>query len=218
MFKFLLLTDSSANPRSFPKQDSVSLEQTYPYKLREKYSDSVFWQLSAGNLETDRIFSQAIGYLSEWNPDYIIVQAGLADCRPEAFTDFEKILMDRYLSRLFPKIKLYLYDSRIIKRRQIIRTPKDKFIKLVKKLHFVFSNSKIIWIEIIAKNTYENVRPGVMCKIHEYNKILKHEKRIHYLEIKTEMEKIKGMNSDGIHINKYGHQLIFERLMQYIDE
>ena len=79
--KFLILTDSLANPRSFPIESAVVLEQTYPYLLRDIYPDAVFWQLTFGNLATHELMNQAIGYLSEWDPDFIIVHSGINDCR-----------------------------------------------------------------------------------------------------------------------------------------
>lgn len=84
-FKFLILTDSIGNPRVFPVDDIVELEETYPYILRNVYSESIFWQLSYGNLSTEELVNQAIGYLTQWEPDFIIIQSGINDCRPEAF-------------------------------------------------------------------------------------------------------------------------------------
>ena len=50
--KILVLTDSAANPRSFPASMVVQLEETYPYLLRDAFGRAVFYQLSFGNVVT----------------------------------------------------------------------------------------------------------------------------------------------------------------------
>ena len=81
----MILTDSTANPRSFPTSDVTQLEETYPYILREQFNGSTFWQLSYGNVTTEQLISQPISYLNHWEPDVIIMQSGINDCRPESF-------------------------------------------------------------------------------------------------------------------------------------
>ena len=59
--KFLILTDSRGNPRSFPSNTVVTLEQTYPYLIREFYPDAIFWQLLCGSIfVTQDLMDQAI--------------------------------------------------------------------------------------------------------------------------------------------------------------
>ena len=95
--KILILAESASNPRSFPVDEIVHLEDTYPYQLRGEYKDAIFWQLSFGNITTEELCSQAIAYLIHWNPDIIIVHSGLNDCRPEPLTQFHKDLL-KFLS------------------------------------------------------------------------------------------------------------------------
>ena len=94
-YKILLLTDSAANPRSFPPSMVVKVEETYPYLLRNEFRAATFYQLSFGNITTEDLISQAMSYLSHWEPDFIIVQSGMSDCRPEAFTEAEKAVINR---------------------------------------------------------------------------------------------------------------------------
>ena len=86
MNKILILTDSIASPRLYLRRNN---EETYPY-LRKRFKDTLFYQLSFGNITTEEILSQAIAYPSHWNPDLIIVHSGINDCRPEAFTENKK--------------------------------------------------------------------------------------------------------------------------------
>ena len=97
MYKILILTDSAANARTFPENEKVNLEETYPYLIRNEFKDSTFYQISFGNIETEKLCSQAIAYLSHWKPDIIIVDSGLNDCRPEAFSEFQKIVILKFL-------------------------------------------------------------------------------------------------------------------------
>ena len=77
MHKILILTDSAANARAFPEKERVDLEETYPFLIRNEFKESIFHQISYGNIETEKLCSQAIAYLSHWKPDIIIVNSGL---------------------------------------------------------------------------------------------------------------------------------------------
>src|SRR5207249_10101780 len=107
-YKILLLTDSTGNPRSFPASMVVKVEETYPYLLRGEFRGSTFYQLSFGNITTEDLISQAMSYLSHWEPDFVVVQSGMSDCRPEAFTEAQKAIINR-LTGPFSKVKKYVY-------------------------------------------------------------------------------------------------------------
>ena len=166
-YKILLLTDSSANPRSFPPSMVVRLEETYPYLLRDEFRGATFYQLSFGNITTEDLVSQAMSYLTHWEPDFIIVQSGLADCRPEAFTEAQKAVINRLPGRFLGKMKKYVYHPSLIKRRQIFRVSEQSFRKTLKKFKIVFSKSKIFWLEICAAPSYEKERPGIVRRVAE---------------------------------------------------
>ena len=110
MYKILIITDSTANPRPFPEKEKTHLEETYPYLIKKEFKNSIFYQLTFGNIETEKLLSQAIGYLSHWKPDFIIVQSGLNDCRPEAFSEFQKIIILKF-SRFFPMMRKLIFSS-----------------------------------------------------------------------------------------------------------
>ena len=133
MHKMMILTGSDGNPRSFPPSEKVELEETYPYVLRDHFNGSRFWQLSYGNVSTLKLVSQPMGYLSHWKPDIIIVQSGMADCRPEAFTEFQQEIISKLSGRIFSRIKRYVFHPSLIKRRQVYRVPKKQFRRTLKK-------------------------------------------------------------------------------------
>src|SRR5688572_21445598 len=136
-YRILLLTDSGANPRSFPASMAVRLEETYPYLLRQALPASTFYQLSFGNIATEDLVSQATAYLTHWRPHFIVVQSGLVDCRPEAFTEVQKAIINRLPARVFGKLKKNLNRASWVKRRQIHRVSKQSFRKTVKKFKMV---------------------------------------------------------------------------------
>ena len=212
MHKILFLTDSAANARSFPENEKVNLEETYPYLIRNEFKDLTFYQISFGNVETEKLCSQAIGYLSHWKPDIIIVNSGLNDCRPEAFSEFQKIVILKFL-RFFPLIRRFLVDPKLIRFRQISRVSKKSFKKTIKRLAAVFKDSRILWLEIAVNSNYEKQRPGVTKRIDEYNKILADELKDNLISIQKSINDVNGFNSDNIHLNKSGHKVVSEVLL-----
>lgn len=215
-YRILLLTDSGANPRSFPASMVVGLEETWPYLLRRRYPGSTFYQLSFGNITTEDLVSQATAYLTHWRPHFIVVQAGLADCRPEAFTDVQKAVIARLPTRLFGGLKKNLFRPSLIKRRQISRVSRESFRKTLKKFKAVFSASKIFWIEISAAPTYETERPGVGAKIAAYNAIIAEIYGENLVSVRKVVE-TNGYNLDHIHLTAPAHRIIADALIDKIE-
>lgn len=216
--KFLLLTDSIANPRSFPVDSIVHLEQTYPYLMRENYSDAIFWQLSYGNITTEELVNQAISYLTHWEPDFIIIQSGINDCRPEAFTEFQKTLINAFSVFIFKYLRKYIYNPNLIKTRQLHRVTKRKFGKTLKKIKMIFSESKIYYLEICAGQNYESARPGVTQRLVEYNQIVKEVFADDVISVSELLLKKEGFNKDNLHWNVQGHYLVSQALTNKISD
>jgi len=104
--KILILTDSNGNPRGFPESEVFYPEETYASHLREHYKDVFFWQLSIGDITTIQLINHLISYLSHWIPDIIIVQSGINDCVPGAYS-LEKF------QRALKKFKMIYSASKI---------------------------------------------------------------------------------------------------------
>lgn len=104
--RVLMLTDSNGNPRGFPDSELFYPEETYAAQLREHYKDIFFWQLSIGDITTVQLINHLISYLSHWSPDIIIVQSGINDCVPEAYS-LEKF------QRALKKFKMIYSTSQI---------------------------------------------------------------------------------------------------------
>ena len=217
MSKFLFLTDSAANPRGFTNPSEVThLEETYPYLIRNQYKDSTFWQLSLGSVTSEQLCSQAISYLNHWKPDIIIVQTGLADCRPEAFTEFQKTVITKFSGPIFDHIKKYVYHPKLIKRRQVYRVTKRSFRKTLTKFKLIFSDSKIYWLDIIAGAKYEEMRPGVNKRIEDYNPIIRKIYGNDFVPVAQKIIEVNGFNEDDLHWNKLGHKVVADILHERI--
>jgi len=215
--KILILTESAGNPRSFPVEDMTELEETYPYLIREEYKHAVFWQLSYGNITTEELTSQACAYLTHWNPDLIIVHSGLNDCRPEAFTDFQKYIITNLSGRLAQYLKKYMYHPKLIKIRKIQRVSARRFRKTIKKLKLIFNDSNIIWLEISVDDSYDEIRPGVIRRMAKYNSILKEFYKDNVINLQAELSRENGFTTDKLHWNSTGHKLVARKLIEKIN-
>lgn len=213
----LIITDSLGNPRSFPENSITSLQETYPYILRENFPNAVFWQLSFGNLRTEELINQVIGYLNHWRPDFIIIHSGINDCRPEAFSDFQKSIIAKFSGPFFRFLYKHLHNPRLIKFRNIQRVTKGSFKKSLKKMKMIFDNSDIIFLEISAGVEYENARPGVNKRMHAFNQIA-NDLYDGILPLQTDLIKKNGFTPDNLHLNVKGHGLVASKLVNYINE
>lgn len=218
MYKFMILTDSDGNPRSFPPPEVFELEDTYPYLLRKYFKDSTFWQLSYGNPTTLELTGQPISYLTHWKPDIIIVQAGIADCRPEAFSDFQRQIISLITGRFFKWFKKYVDHPAWIKHRQLYRVSKGSFRTTIKKFKLIFSQSKIFWLEIGTGPKYEQIRPGVERRMTEYNEMIKQIYGEDFVPIRQKVLGVDGYNAiDHGHLNKRGHRVVADILLEKIN-
>lgn len=223
MPKVLILTDSNGNPRSFPPLEMFPLEETYPYIIRSKFKDSDFWQLSYGNITTEELISQPTAYLTHWKPEIVIVQSGIADCRPEAFTEFQKTIIMNVTWKLFAKLKKVVYHPSLIRKRQKSRVSIRKFKKTLKKFKLNFRQSKIFWLEIVAGHEYENTRPGVFRRMEEYNGLIKEIYKEDFVPIQDKLLEINGFNAtDFVHCNGRAHKhiadVLIERIQNFLDK
>jgi hypothetical protein len=171
-------------------------------------------------MSTPELFNQAISYLHEWKPEIIIAECGIIDCRPEAFTEFQKTIINNLTSPLWKFagiLRKKMYSPFLIKRRQVYRVTPKKFFKCLNKIKMIFDSSKVFWLEICAGNEYEIARPGVLKRKEEYNSILKEVFEDDFIEIFDDLKNKSGFNSDNFHWNKIGHELIANKIITRID-
>jgi len=217
--KILILTGSIGNPRSFPLTDATSLDKTYPYLIRDQFPDAIYWQLSFGNITTNELLSQAVGYLHDWNPDIIIIQSGINDCRPEAISSFQKELIKKFSHRFFSIIRKIIYNPKFIKWRNLYRVSPKRFKIALIRFRQIFISSRIIFIEINAHDNYEIARPNVLKRINEFNEIIKNIFPEGIIRVKDQLVRQNGYNSDNLHLDAKGHSIVAKLVIKkYLNE
>lgn len=218
--KFVILTDSTGSPRIYPKSERVDLDQTYPYLLKKKYNKCKFWQLSLGNQISELLIDQTRGYLLNWKPDYIILGTGINDARPEAFSE-ETIKIFKFkgkfsfINRFINKI---FFMPSLIRQLNKHRVSKNSFSETIRSLKKTFKESKIIWLEISCHKNYENIRPGVLKRKNEFNKIIKSFVGNNFIKIDHDIYLKNLFSKDLIHFNELGHKLISEKIIEQIEK
>jgi lysophospholipase L1-like esterase len=221
MKKVMILTDSCGLPRSFPEEAKTPYEKTYTGLLKQQFADVVFFQLSTGSATAVDLIGQALSYFDNWEPDFIILQAGMADCRPEPVSNFERLILTEFPS--MHRLKSYIFRpmimSRLIKWRGKYNVTPARFKRNIKKFKAVFPNSEILWLEIYtsASGEYENHRPGVVKRIADYNQIIKGILGSGFIPIQAELVSCNGIHTDHLHMNKNGHQKVYELLKKRLD-
>jgi hypothetical protein len=144
------------------------------------------------------------------------MQSGIVDCRPEAFSEFQKTFINRFSGPLFTYIKKYMFHPTLIKRRQVYRVSERRFRKTLKKFKLIFPQSKIYWLEICAGSGYEKMRPGVNKRMDNYNKIIGEIYGTDFVPILEKITHENGFNSDSLHWNKGGHRAVANILLERI--
>lgn len=123
--RVLIITDSLSIPRV-----NVSYEETYVYKLKEKFKDIEFFHLGFGGATMKDMHKQ-LGHYYVLKPELIFIQCGIVDCAPRAFSKFE--------SNFITKIKFNTIlrpFTKFIKRiRNHNYTSKGDFKKYIKNMH-----------------------------------------------------------------------------------
>lgn len=217
--KIMILTDSDGNPRTFPPVEVFKLEETWPYLLRERFKDATFWQLSYGNITTMKLVNQPMGYLTHWDPDVIIVQSGIADCRPEAFSDLQKEIIGKMTWKFFKFVRPYVEHPEWIRRRQVYRVSPSSYRTTLKKFKLSFPKSKIFWLEISVGPKYDNTRPGVSRRLTEFNAIIRQVYGEDFVPTLERIMQAEGFNvADHGHPNKRGHQAIADIIIPKVEE
>lgn len=212
--KTLILTDSLSLPRVKP--EIVEQKNTWPIILKSfNYFDISYLAIGGGTV--DQLFDQGNNYYKAINPSILIIQSGIVDCAPRAYSRLEKdiIISNKYLSKLFFNI---LPVTAIRKIRNINYTDKKHFEYYVNAFIDSFNESKIFWIGIIpAQPKYEKKLPGISNIIKAYNEIIENNMiKTKNVFINTKEFPQNGTMSDFHHINEIGHSWIADKLIMMI--
>ena len=93
---------------------------------------------------------------------------------------------------------------------------KKVFKKNIDVLKKTFPNSKIYWLEISCHPNYEKSRPGVVSLKDKYNKLLGDLLGENLIKIDQILNDKNLFNEDCLHMNKLGHKLVAEKILDKI--
>ena len=212
MKRLLIFSDSLGLPRNTPE---VTLyEDTYPFLLRKNFE--VFQFSKGGGLITD--FVEQSWYYVQYKPDILLLQMGIVDCGPRAFSKgeeaiFSSVFFLRGLRRLLSRYRV----SRMIRnvRKKSWTKPKI-FRKSCESLIEMFPDASVFALSIIHSSpSYEKQVPGITDKISQYNEILKEVFGDHYIDLK-EIPSL-GIMSDHHHLTKEGHRYIYDMILKTLE-
>ena len=216
MKKILIITDSIGNPRIFPEDEKVSLEETYPYIIKKVENNAQFYQLSYAGVYTGDLINQARAYLMDWEPEVIIVGSGINDSRPKSLSTE---LKNNLIVSKFKVIKKFLeIIQKFIFLMNSTKSSVEKkvFKKNIDVLKKTFPNSKIYWLEISCHPNYEKSRPGVVSLKDKYNKLLGDLLGENLIKIDQILNDKNLFNEDCLHMDKLGHKLVAEKILDKI--
>jgi lysophospholipase L1-like esterase len=217
--KILIIGDSNSLPR-YDDNNFLRLEDIYVYKIKNffRYKNFDIEQVSWGGITTSQLINFAINYFEKWKPDFVVVHSGINDIKTQLlnsnkvkkiFRIFEFFNINKHLFK-----NNILYNNKLLKHHSISKTSLNSFLEIIKKLKNRFSNSKIFWIEIHSDRRIDFSRFGTYEKVKNYNKIIEKEFLENFIKIDS---KKKYLLSDGFHLNRKGHLMLFKKLCKYIN-
>jgi len=201
--KILVITDSLGLPRELPEK--VEYNETWVNMLKKNCE---VHQLSIGGGVLKDFLKQS-AYLNLFLPDLVILQIGIVDCAPRALTQFENDFINRFaVTRKLANKYLPKYLNFLRRKRQVSYTSIADFEKGLKLIKETF-NCKVISIGIVPPSkAYEKNLLGIEKKVILYNNSLKKVFENEYIDISS----IEGdmVMTDNIHLNKRGHEYIYQ--------
>lgn len=211
--KLLVISDSVAAARHEP--EVTYWEDTYAYLLSAEYS---VYQHSVGGARIRDLDEACLAYLRQFRPDIVILQCGIVDCAPRAYKWIEERIFEVYW---FPRKIRNLISKTITTRnlrskRRVVYTPINHFKVCCEEIRNTFSLAQVFCIGILPPSEeYENVNPGISTNVHKYNEVLKLVFGTHFIDVATIPK--EGIMSDLHHLNKIGHQYVYEQIMKVLN-
>lgn len=213
MKRVLIFSDSLALPREKPER--TVLEDTYPYLLKKHFE--VYQFSKGGGLVTD--LQEQAHYYKNYSPDILILQCGIVDCAPRAYS-----LREEYLFKLFKPLSFirnvisHTITTRKLRRyRRKTWTHINDYRTIITNIIKIFPNTACYALSILPANTeYESLVPGISENITRYNMILKEIFNNNLIDL-SDITKMGGVMSDYHHLNEKGHMIAYQKIMQQIN-
>jgi hypothetical protein len=212
--RVLIIGDSLALPRERPEQ--VKYDETWPELLKTSGKFDII-QLSIGGGTIVDIFDQ-VSYYKNFQPDINIIQSGIVDCAPRAFTQLElKILLSNKIFRIMLSRFLPVHFLRKIRNQTYVN--KSKFNSFYEKVILQFENCHHISIGITPNvKDYENKIRGIGKNREEYNTVIKRLSQKHDVSyIDTDLISEDGIMSDYHPSTATGHLWIYKSIIKSVN-
>ncbi|PAV49230.1 hypothetical protein CK486_00155 [Pseudomonas sp. HAR-UPW-AIA-41] len=214
--KIVILSDSLALARVIP--ESLLLEESWAYRLRE-LADAEWVQFSMGGATSSDLLAQAEYWLhSARSADWLIIQAGIVDWAPRAFSRKEVIPQKALalFTRLFPRLGREVFE-RLRRWRGISYVDSHRFRENVQAFRRLAKNQGtcLLWIPVLGASSYENTLPGITEKIAQANGILREELGSALMQVNFDDALFM---SDGHHLRAPGHEHLAQQIFKHINE
>jgi len=213
--KILFVSDSLALPRKKP--ETVLYDQTYVGILKRRLESCDILQQSMGRATLPELYNQSFSYYSAYDPDAVIIQAGIVDCAPRALkkAELQLILSNKLLRKIWNRIGKR-YSDRLRRIRRITDTTPNEFRRYVKRYKDLFGSTSILWIPIMpASSAYEKLAPGITENIELYNGIINDEMGNSVIRLAADTS---WLMSDWHHLNLKWHHKIAIAVQHKLDE
>lgn len=213
MQKLLIISDSVAAARHEP--EATFWEDTYAYLLSSKYR---VYQHTVGGARVSELDEACLAYLRQFRPNIVILQCGIVDCAPRAYRWIEERMFEAYW---FPRkirnlISKTITTRKLRSKRRVVYTPINHFKACCEEIRDTFPYAQVYCVGILPPSAkYEDVNPGITSNVQKYNGVLKSVFGNHYIDMAQ--IPLEGIMSDLHHLNKMGHQYVYEQIMKALN-
>ena len=211
MKRILIISDSLGLPRVDP---SIVYDfECWTHKLDSAIKNPTIVYAHKG-LTTDDIVRQLAGVLQAYTPDIVIMQVGIVDAAPRILSRRQlRVLssiplisnLTRYLIR-----KLRQHILKRIKKTYVSIGQFEENLKIIAS-YYGFENLFLIPI-FPASDAYEEHSPSIKANINAYNDVIRRYNMIDYDCHVPDIFTLKDFH----HLNKDGHQLIYDAVIKKV--
>jgi hypothetical protein len=212
----LLIGDSQLLPR-YIGSEFINYYETFNYKLKKKFFNINFLEVVIGGANLSKLISQSAPYYGKSNPDLLIIFGSNIDAKIRGISEIEEKFFN-----LFPYgylISKYLLHNKYLQNLRKINSIDHKtFSKQVKYITSIFSCSKIIYVGIYAGKNLDMYNMKFYENIRKLNLIIKKnlKKNDIFIDLQYKLNKNNCFMQDALHINKRGHNFLFNILNKRI--
>ncbi|QXH48308.1 hypothetical protein KSS93_10465 [Pseudomonas xanthosomatis] len=211
------MSDSLALARQTP--ESLQLEDAWPMLLREQVADAEWLQFSMGGATSSDLLAQSEYWLhARQDVSWLIVQAGIVDCAPRAFSRNELVQQKALalFTRVFPRSGRRLFEW-LRRRRNVSYIGPERFRQNVQAFRELANRRgiRLLWLPVLGAEFYEGILPGVTEKIAQTNEILQQE--LGGALVDTRLPEAWYM-ADGHHLRLEAHRHLAHVILKHINE